>query len=93
MVVGRRVCAWERVKAILVKFDSSRVGNKAQVESQYKQRYPEAVSIYRYEVSFQVGRGRGIAQWILLVSFDPCLGLHYHIQWTTLDQTVVLMEG
>ena len=83
------------VKAILVKFDSSRVGKKALAESQYKQRYPGAVPIYRHEVSFQVGRGRGVVQRSRLqfpLTLAWACTIH-KVQGTTLDQIVVSMEG
>ncbi len=83
------------VKAILEKFDSSRVGKSAQSESQYKRRYPEAVPIYRHDVSFQVGKGRGIVhrsrlQFPLTLAWASTI---HKVQGTTLDQIMVSMEG
>jgi hypothetical protein len=45
------------VHAILVQFDSRRVGIKAIAESQYRQTYPTAVPIKRHDVKFYTGRG------------------------------------
>ena len=41
------------VTAILVRFDDTKVGQKAKTSSQYKSRYPDAVPIYRHGVPFQ----------------------------------------
>ena len=46
------------VTLVLVKFDHSQVGTKAIVQSQYRNQYPEAVPISRYEAVFYIGKNK-----------------------------------
>lgn len=85
----------DQVVAILVKFDSSRVGKDAIAQSQYRQRYPEAVPIVRQEVQFYTGRGRQSVearrtQFPLTLAWSCTI---HKVQGKTLEQVVVSMEG
>jgi len=83
------------VHAILVKFDSSRVGKDAIANSQYKQTYPGAVPIKRQEVKFYTSRGRSSVQ-AIRIQFPLSLawGCTIHkVQGKTLDKIVVSMQG
>jgi hypothetical protein len=83
------------VHAILVQFDSRRVGIKAIAESQYRQTYPTAVPIKRHDVQFYTGRGRRSVQ-AIRTQFPLTLAWActiHKVQGNTLDSIVVSMKG
>jgi len=85
----------DQVIVILVKFDSPRVGKDAIAQSQYRQRYPDAVPIIRQEVQFFTGRGRQSVearrtQFPLTLAWACTI---HKVQGKTLEQIVVSMEG
>ncbi|CAB4011987.1 ATP-dependent DNA helicase PIF1 [Paramuricea clavata] len=86
----------DNVHAILVQFDSRRVGVKAIAEShQYRQTYLTAVPIKRQDVQFYTGRGRRSVQ-AIRTQFPLTLAWActiHKVQGKTLDSIVVSMKG
>lgn len=83
------------VHAILVKFDSGRVGKEAIASSHYKRSYPGAVPIKRQDVQFFAGTGRRSVeakrtQFPLTLAWGCTI---HKVQGKTLDAIVVSMEG
>uniref|UniRef100_A0A8C4N9P6 ATP-dependent DNA helicase n=1 Tax=Eptatretus burgeri TaxID=7764 RepID=A0A8C4N9P6_EPTBU len=85
----------DQVIVILVKFDSPRVGKDAIAQSQYRQRYPDAVPIIRQEVQFFTGRGQqSVEARRTQFPLTPAWACTIHkVQGKTLEQIVVSMEG
>ncbi|XP_066265421.1 uncharacterized protein [Branchiostoma lanceolatum] len=81
--------------AILVEFDSDRVGKKALASSQYKRTHPRAVPIYKHEVTFPVTKGRRHIQMTRRqFALTLCWACTIHkCQGKTLDKIVVCMSG
>ena len=83
------------VQAVLVKFDSERVGKQAIANSQYKDLHPEAVPIKRQQIQFPTRKGsrsmEGIRSQFPLTLAWACT-IH-KVQGKTLDKIVVSMEG
>ena len=83
------------VHAILVEFDSDRVGKEAIINSQYRRDFPRAVPIKRHDVQVFTGRGRRSVeakrrQFPLTLAWGCTI---HKAQGKTMDKIVVTMEG
>ena len=84
----------QHVNAILVKFDHIFVGVKAKLKSAYKNSYPDAVPIFKFEAILYHGIHKAVSTRRIQFPLSLAWALTIHkVQGLTVDRIIVSMKG
>ena len=82
------------VNAILVKFEDVFVGEKAKLQSAYRNSYPDTVPIFKYEAILYYGRKKTVSTRRIQFPLSLAWALTIHkVQGLTVNKIVVSMKG